>query len=278
MEGVRGLDFATVGGILLALVSLVLAFIFDGGTIASLLQPTAALIVFGGTLGATLTTVSLRDFGSILKYLRVALFHKPKDPLDVVDEIVELGTVARREGLLALDDTVGQLPEGFFRNGMQLVIDGVDPELVKSMLETEMSYIETRHEQAARIFESAGGFAPTMGIIGTVMGLVHVLSSLSDVNSLGPKIAVAFIATLYGVASANIFWLPIAQKLKLRNEEEILLFELQMEGILSIQNGENPKVLSQKLKEFLSPDQRDRKADKNAGGVEGVVAEEASRA
>lgn len=251
------MDLATIGGILLALVSLVVAFVLEGGSLMALLQPTAALIVFGGTIGATLTTVSLRQFLSVGKYLKVAMFNKQADRLEVIEQLVELATIARREGILALEEREEELTDDFIKTGIRLVVDGVDPELVKSMLETELSYLEGRHETAARIFEAAGGFAPTMGIIGTVMGLVHVLGSLSDVASLGPKIAVAFIATLYGVASANVLWLPIAAKLKLRNEEEVLVREIMLEGILSLQAGENPNVLRQKLKAFLAPGARE---------------------
>lgn len=259
------MDLATIGGVLLATVSLVLAFILEGGSIMALLQPTAALIVFGGTIGATLTTVSVRQFLGVGKYLKVAFLNKPEDRLAIINQLVELAVIARREGILALEDREEEFSNEFIRKGIQLVVDGVDPELVKSMLETELSYLEERHETAARIFESAGGFAPTMGIIGTVMGLVHVLGGLSDVGSLGPKIAVAFIATLYGVASANIFWLPIAAKLKLRNEEEILNREIMLEGILSIQAGENPNVLRQKLKAFLAPAGREDKRPVEGG-------------
>lgn len=262
------MDLATIGGILLATVSLVVAFVLEGGSIMALLQPTAALIVFGGTIGATMTTVSMRQFLSVGKYLKVALFHKPTDRLAVIELLVELATIARREGILALEDRETDFSDDFIKTGIELVVDGVDPELVKSMLETELSYLETRHEMAARIFEAAGGFAPTMGIIGTVMGLVHVLGSLSNVGTLGPKIAVAFIATLYGVASANVLWLPIAAKLKLRNEEEILVREIMLEGILSIQAGENPNVLRQKLKAFLAPSGREAKRPAEGGEAE----------
>jgi chemotaxis protein MotA len=263
------MDIASIGGILLALISLILAFIFDGGSLTALMQPTAALIVVGGTIGATLASVSLRQFMAVGKYLKIAFFPKSSAaPLVVIEQLVELASVARREGILALEERVETFHDEFLQNGIRLVVDGVDPELVKSMLETELAYVEDRHLAAAKIFDTAGGYAPTMGIIGTVMGLVHVLSSLQNVDALGPEIAVAFTATLYGVGTANIVWLPLGSKLKARNSEEVLMREIMIEGILSIQAGENPNILRQKLKAFLAPSLRQEKSVKKAGEVD----------
>ncbi|MCL6516822.1 flagellar motor protein [Alicyclobacillus sp.] len=256
------MDLATILGIAAAVASLVLGFTLDGGKVTALVQPTAALIVLGGTLGATLTSVSLRDFFGILRFIGVSIRRRKKSPLDVIDVLVGLATTARREGILALEDRAAEVGDPFLQKGIQLVVDGTDPELVKNMLDIELSYIEERHESAAQIFEFAGGFAPTMGIIGTVMGLVHVLGDLSNVDALGPQIATAFTATLYGVASANVFWLPIANKLKRQHAEERLTYEIIMEGVLAIQAGENPKILDQKLRAFLAPGLRERRPEK----------------
>lgn len=261
------MDIATLVGVLGAVISLILGFTLDGGSLSALVQPSSALLVFGGTLGATLVTVSLKQFLGIFKYLKIAFMGKSENPLAVIEQLVQLATVARREGILALEEKVDEFPDPFLKTGVQLIVDGVDPELVKSMLETELSYIESRHSKSAKIFESAGGFAPTMGIIGTVMGLVHVLGNLKDVDKLGPEIASAFTATLYGVASANIFWLPIGNKLKARSADEVLVKEIIMEGILSIQAGENPNILGQKLKAFLPPMMREAKSDNRAGDL-----------
>ncbi|MCL6597222.1 MAG: flagellar motor protein [Alicyclobacillus macrosporangiidus] len=263
------MDLATIAGIAAAVASLVLGFTFDGGTVTALVQPTAALIVLGGTLGATLASVSLRDFFAIIRYIGVSMRNRQRSPLDVIDTLVELAATARREGILALEDRAAESSDPFLQKGIQLVVDGVDPELVKNMLEIELAYIEERHESAARVFELAGGFAPTMGIIGTVMGLVHVLSDLSNVDALGPRIATAFTATLYGVATANVFWLPIANKLRRQHQAERLIYEIVMEGVLSIQAGENPKILDQKLRAFLAPSVRQHKPEKAGdAGVE----------
>ncbi|MCL6445665.1 MAG: flagellar motor protein [Alicyclobacillus sp.] len=258
------MDFATLFGIILAVASLLIGFTMDGGNISALVQVNALILILGGTLGATITSVSFKEFLSIGSYLKQAMFYKKIDPLDVVEHLVELATTARREGILALEQRLEEFEDPFIKNGIQLVVDGVDPALVRSMLEIELRFIEERHEAAAKVFETAGGYAPTMGIIGTVMGLVHVLGNLKYVDALGPQIATAFTATLYGVASANIIWIPLGTKLKRRNADEMLMRELMIEGILSIQAGENPKILAQKLKAYLAPSARERKDRREA--------------
>ncbi|WP_062307315.1 flagellar motor protein [Alicyclobacillus sendaiensis] len=264
------MDFATVFGLLLGIGGLLGGYILDKGNIAALIQPSAMMIVFGGTLGATMLSSPLKVFLSLPKYLRIAFFAPKRDPRAQIDQLVDLAVMARREGILALEDHVNSFDDAFMRNGVRLIVDGIDPELVKDMLQTELAHIEERHEVGITMFEAAGGFAPTMGIIGTVMGLVHVLGSLSDVSSLGPEIATAFIATLYGVASANIFWLPVANKLRARSQEEMLEREMTLEGILSIQAGENPNVLRQKLLSFLAASDR---VEKKAGVRSGAAQE-----
>ncbi|MDI3257876.1 MAG: flagellar motor protein [Kyrpidia sp.] len=251
------MDFASVLGMVFGIGALVVAFIAEGGEIQALFQWTAALIVFGGTFAATLVGLSRDQILAVPKLLKVAFLGKTQNPHRLINDLVELAGTARKEGLLALEDRIEQFEDPFLKQGIQLIVDGVDPELVRTMLETDVQFLEHRHRQGAAVFEAAGGYAPTMGIIGTVMGLVHVLSNLSDVQSLGPLIATAFIATLYGVASANLIYFPIAAKLKLRSQEEIMIRELIIEGVLSIQAGENPNLLGQKLKAFLPPRWRD---------------------
>lgn len=260
------MDFATILGLIIALGGLLGGFVMDKGSLAALVQPAAALIVFGGTIGATLLSNRMRSFTTVFRYIRIAFFDRIKPPHGTIDVLVDMAFTARREGILALEDSAEQFDDPFLKNGIRLIVDGVDPELVKQMLEIEVSYIEQRHDIGVALFESAAGFAPTMGIIGTVMGLVHVLGSLDNVASLGPEIATAFIATLYGVASANVFWMPIANKLRVRSQDEILEREMTIEGILSIQAGENPNVLRQKLLSFLAESNRARKKVGTADG------------
>ncbi len=262
------MDLTTLLGLLLGLASLLIAFVMEGGSPAALLGVSAGMIVFGGTIGAVVISFPGDQLRDVLALLRIA-FKKPNDePLIVIDQLVELAMTARREGILSLEEKIEGYSDDFLQNGIRLIVDGVDPELVRSILETELSYIEARHEAGAGVFEAAGGFAPTMGIIGTVMGLIHVLGNLSNISKLGPLIATAFIATLYGVGSANLLWLPIASKLKSRSRREMLTKEIILEGILSIQAGENPTILGQKLRVFLAPTARTAKAKKDGVGAE----------
>ncbi len=250
------MDLTTLLGLLLGVFSLIVAFVMEGGSVGALLGLSAGIIVFGGTIGATIISFPPDQLKSVGALLRVAFFGKSTDARGTIDELAELAALARREGILSLEERVEQYEDPFFRNGVQMIVDGVDPGLVRSVLETDIQFVENRHEAGAAIFEAAGGFAPTMGIIGTVMGLIHVLGNLSNVSRLGPLIATAFIATLYGVGSANLIWLPIASKLKQRSKQELLVKELIMEGIVSIQAGENPLILRQKLAVFLAPRER----------------------
>ncbi|GIM45357.1 motility protein A [Collibacillus ludicampi] len=262
------MDITTLVGLIVGVATLVLGFTLEGGQIQSLFQLTAALIVFGGTIGAVVAGLPLEQLKEVPKIIAIAFTQRKKDPLTVIEDMVQLAMIARREGILALEEKIESYDDEFFKNGIRYVVDGTEPDLVRSILETELSYLEARHAQGIAVFEAAGGFAPTMGIIGTVMGLVQVLGSLSNVGELGPKIALAFIATLYGVASANVIYLPIANKLRVRSKEEVLIRELMIEGILSIQAGENPMILEQKLKAFLSPRMREAKPEVKQADVE----------
>lgn len=247
------MDFATSVGIILALVSLGASVIIEGGHLSSLISLPAFIIVFGGTIGATMVGFTTEELKATPALFRIGFAGKNYYSEDMIQTLVRFAEKARREGLLALEDELAKADSQFLKKGMQLVIDGTDGELVRSILETELNFMQERHHKGAAIFEAAGGFAPTMGIIGTVMGLVHVLGNLSDADSLGPAIATAFIATLYGVASANIVFLPLAAKLKNRSANEILVYEVALEGILSVQSGDNPRIVEEKLKSFLAP-------------------------
>ena len=228
----------------------------------ALIKPTAALIVFGGTIGATIISFSLSEIKAVPKLLKIILFQKLPDEVALIEQIVGLADKVRREGLLYLENQLPQVEDNFMRKGIQLVVDGTDPELVRQIMETEMYAIQERHHNGYSIFEAAGGYAPTMGILGTVMGLVHVLSNLESPETLGPAIALAFIATLYGVGSANVLWLPIAEKLKNLSKKEVLLKELMLEGIMSIQAGYNPILIRERLTAFLKP--KSRQAEEGA--------------
>lgn len=253
------MEITAIGGILFAIFCMVSAFIVEGGHFTALIKPTAAIIVFGGTIGATVVGYSFSEIKTVPRLLSVILFQKLPNEVELIEEIVGLADKVRREGLLYLENQLAQIDDSFMRKGIQLVVDGTDPELVKQILETEIYSIQERHHTGAGIFETAGGYAPTMGIIGTVMGLVHVLGSLETPDTLGPSIALAFIATLYGIGSANILWLPIAEKLKNLSKKEVMMRELMLEGIISIQAGYNPLLIRERLSAFLKPSHRDEK-------------------
>lgn len=246
------MDITAVIGILAGLAALIGGFLWEGGDISGLLQGAAALIVFGGTFAAVIMSFPASRLRQIPEGLRIAFGRRNRSSEELIDDIVNMASVARREGVLALEQISADHPDPFLREGMQMVVDGTDAELVQQILELEIQSAEQQNESHAKIFESAGGYAPTMGIIGTVMGLIHVLGNLQDPTQLGPSIAVAFTATLYGVASANIIFLPIASKIKARGEEEIQNMELLLEGVLAVQNGEHPLLVRKKMASYAS--------------------------
>lgn len=228
----------------------------EGASPAAFFNVPALLIVLGGTFGATFAGTSIEKIKLIPALYKKAMSGEKPDMGGQLELLVGFAERARREGLLALDEEVGVLDDTFTRKGLQLVVDGTDPELVREILENEIDGMVSRHQAAVSPFDKAGGFAPTMGILGTVMGLVHVLENLAAPATLGPAISGAFIATLYGVGSANVVFLPTANKLKVLSAEEIELRVMTLEGILSIQAGDNPRVVADKLLSFIPPDER----------------------
>ncbi|MHB1413658.1 MAG: flagellar motor protein [Chloroflexota bacterium] len=257
-------DPATAIGLLAGFGCLVVSFIMEGGRLDALMNPSAALIVFGGTLGATLLSSPYRLLLNLPRAIVRAFLPRVSDDLQLIGLISSLADVARRDGLLALESKCEGLGDPFLERGVQLVVDGAEPEVVREVLEVETEQLEARHAANYGVLEAMGGFSPTMGIIGTVMGLINVLGSLSDPSELGPAIAVAFIATLYGVGSANLLWLPLAGKLRKQSEQEETSRQLMLHGLLAIQAGENPRVIREKLLGFLPPSRRAPKQDKAA--------------
>lgn len=250
------MDLTTLLGLVVGIGALLFAVVLEGGHLSSLVSLPAFVIIFGGTVGATAIGFTIEELKTVPTLLRIAFTEEKHDVSTLIKTMVGFAEKARREGLLALEDELSAIDDKFLKKGMQLVIDGTDAELVRSIMETELAFIQERHHKGASIFDAAGGYAPTMGIIGTVMGLVHVLGNLNDTESLGPAIAVAFLATLYGIFSANIFFLPIAGKLKNRSAHQVLIYEVTLEGILSVQAGDNPRIVEEKLEAFLAPQKR----------------------
>ncbi len=267
------MDIMTLVGLVLAFGSLIASVFLEEGKLESLWNISGFVIVFGGTFGATLISHPQQTVMLLPKLLMLAVMGKVEKPEHLVDFFVELANQARREGLLSLEEKARELTNPFLRKGIMLVVDGVDPKVVREILHTELKAMAHRHKQGYAMLEAMGGFAPTMGIIGTVMGLVNVLSNLSDPSKLGPAIAVAFIATFYGVATANLLWLPIANKLKQRSAEEVFVREVMIEGILAVQAGHNPHIVGEHLKSFVAPKTRARL---DAEGSAGHAAKEAA--
>lgn len=250
------MDLMTILGLTVGIGGLLVSVILEGGHLSSLISIPAFTVIFFGTIGATIIGFTMEEVKNVPTLLKIAFVEQKYDVAKLITTMVSFAEKARREGLLALEDELTNIDDKFLRKGMQLVIDGTDAELVRSIMETELAFIQERHHKGASIFDAAGGYAPTMGIIGTVMGLVHVLGNLSDTETLGPAIATAFIATLYGIFSANIFFLPIAGKLKNRSSQQVLIYEVTLEGILSVQAGDNPRIVEEKLEAFLAPQKR----------------------
>lgn len=247
---------STAIGIAAAFCGLLLGALMEGSAIGAFFNVPAALIVLGGTFGATLASTSMESMKRIPALYKRSFSNERPDLAGRVELMVGLADRARRDGLLALEGEIDKLDDDFTRKGLQLVVDGTEPELILQVLENEIDGTSGRHAVGRAVFEKAGGFAPTMGIIGTVMGLVHVLENLDAPETLGPAISGAFIATLYGVASANVVFLPVASKLRAISDAELALRELTIEGVLAIQAGDNPRIVADKLVAFVPPEER----------------------
>jgi chemotaxis protein MotA len=250
------MDSTTVGGLVIGVGCLIAALWLEGGHLQQLVNLPAALIVLGGTFGATLIGLSVQQLRDLPHIVRQALVRPSIDIPQTIRWLVTLSEKARRDGLLALEADANAASDEFLRRALQLAIDGTDPELVRDILQLEITFLEERHRQGEQVFTSMGGYAPTMGVLGTVMGLIHMLSRIENPSQMGPAIATAFVATLYGVGSANLLFLPIANKLRTRHAEEVLLREVIVEGVLAIQSGENPRIVEQRLRAFLSQRQK----------------------
>lgn len=250
------MDFATIIGLLVAFGAIGSGFVLEGGDINSVFIFAPMMIVFGGTLGATTITTSIQTVFEVPTFLRIAFFSKARSIVHTIDLLYALSEKARREGILGLEANLKSISDPFFRNAVQMVVDGTEVTVLREILEIEIAYIEERHRKGINFFQKAGGFSPTMGILGTVLGLIKALGDTSDASKMAAAIAAAFIATLWGVGMANLFFLPVADKLRMRHEEEIAYYELIMEGIIALQSGENPRNIRVRLQSFIPPHHR----------------------
>lgn len=246
------MDINSILGLLIAFGGIVVGQLLEGGSIHSLLQLTAFLIVFGGTLGAVLVQSPLPVFIRGVKMSRSVLMPPVLAPQRLVQQVSEWSHAARKEGLLSLESQVEATPDQFMKKGLQLLVDGTEPEKLREALEIEIGAFEESQQQAAKIWEAAGGYSPTMGILGAVLGLIHVMENLADPSKLGAGIAVAFVATVYGVGLANMVYLPIAAKLKQITAQQVVVREMLVAGLVAIANGENPRVIEGKLQGYIA--------------------------
>jgi len=249
------MDIATLVGIVLSF-ALVLSAILMGGSLSIFINVPSMMIVIGGTIGATMINYPLPDILKVVNVVKKAFFMKNMKANELIAQFVELAGIARREGILALETKIGEMDDEFMKKGMQLSVDGLEPAAIKEILETEIEAIQDRHKLGAEIFTTLGTFAPALGMIGTLIGLVQMLQTMSDPSTIGPAMAVALLTTFYGAVMANILFLPIAGKLKNRSSEEVMMKDLMTEGIISIAKGENPRVIEQKLNAYLPPQLR----------------------
>ncbi len=261
------MDIATLIGTIGAFILMIFGMVYgkDFSAINNFIDAPSALITFGGALGCLLAMSPIKDFVGGLKTFRL-VFKVPKsNETETIKTIIELSNLARREGLLALEESTNTLDDEFMKKGVMLIVDGTDPELVRSILEAEIINVDARHQSNIGFWKNLGSMGPAWGMIGTLIGLINMLKDLSDPDSIGPNMAVALVTTLYGSVLANWICAPVANKLTVQNETEIKLKEVMIEGILSIQAGENPRVIEEKLKSFLSP--AERKGFGEEGGV-----------
>lgn len=249
------MDLGTLIGIVAGILLIVISILLNG-SILSFIDIPSVFIVLGGTVAATLVAYPIPRVLELTKIVQKAFTHRESNPSEVIGQIIELANKARKEGLLALEETSGKMDDEFLKKGIMLVVDGTDPDLVRTLLETELVFISERHKMGQGLFETMGAYAPAFGMVGTLIGLVNMLQNLSDPSSIGPSMAVALLTTLYGSFVANLIFLPIANKLKVKSREETLEKEIMVEGLLSIQAGENPRIIEEKLKAFLPPSMR----------------------
>jgi chemotaxis protein MotA len=248
-------DITTIIGLVLGAVLVALAILI-GGDIASYLNAPSVLIVVGGATAATMTAFPLARFLKMPNVLMKTVMSKPTDPAEMISQLVKLAETARRDGILALENMIDQVDDEFLVSGIQMAVDGTDPEVIETVMETELSNLMERHEAGKGLFDSMGRYAPAFGMIGTLIGLVAMLSNMDDPSKIGAGMAAALLTTLYGALLANIVFLPLADKLSQRSGEEVLIKTLIIQGVMAIQSGDNPRNVESKLVTFLPPAQR----------------------
>ena len=257
------MDIATLLGIISSF-GLVIVAILMGGGISLFVNIPSLMIVVGGTLGTTMINYPLKDVLGAIGVGKNVFFTKTLSVEEVINQFVEFGNKARREGILALESDVKDVEDHFLKKGIQLSVDGLEPQAIQSIMDTEVDFLRERHQLGAEIFLTMGTFAPALGMIGTLIGLVQMLQSMDDPSSIGPSMAVALLTTFYGSVMANLICMPVAGKLRTRSKEETLVKDMIIEGVISLTKGENPRILEQKMLSFVSPKVRERSFNKES--------------
>ena len=253
------MEITTIIGLILGFGAVVGGHILEGGHIGAILQPTAALIVLGGTFGAAFVSFPLPVVTKAFKDVVHVLLPPKYEPEQIIKEIVAWSTKARQNGLISLEQDAKNISDPYIRKGLNLIVDGTEPETFRETMETELATFEEHSKTSPEFFEAAGGFAPTIGIIGAVLGLIHVMENLSDSSKLGAGIAVAFVATIYGLVTANIVCLPFSTKLKQQIKMQVRQKEIVLEGLYALQGGANPRIIEEKLRAYLHDGGKDKK-------------------
>jgi chemotaxis protein MotA len=261
-------DIASILGIIVAVGGILGGLVMEGGKVSDVTQVTAAIVVLGGTLGAVMITSPLQTLISAAKSLKKVFFEEVTDPHAAVEEIIRYATKARKNSIISLEEDLDKIADPFLRKALSLAVDGTDLQELRSMMELELTQAEQHAENDAKVFEAAGGYSPTIGIIGAVMGLIQVMKHLENIEEVGRGIAVAFVATVYGVAVANLFFLPAASKIKARIHNDVSSKELMLEGVISIVEGMNPKLIRVKLEAFLHGEDGAKKAKAGSAAAE----------
>lgn len=262
------MDITTILGLVLGF-GFILWSIVAGGDLGWYIDAGSILVVGGGMIGGFLVAFPLKEVLTLGKVFSKTLKNSEYDVGEIITKIIELANVARREGLLALEEAVSEIKDDFLQKGVMLIVDGTDPELVKNILETEVENLSMRHSKSKSMFDTFGSLAPAFGMIGTLIGLVAMLQNLQDPGAIGPSMAVALLTTFYGSIFANLFFIPMAGKLNLKSNEEVLIRNVMIEGLLSIQAGENPRIIEEKLKVFLPPATRKKVGTQEADSSNG---------
>ncbi|MBP1719578.1 MAG: motA [Deltaproteobacteria bacterium] len=265
------MDKASIIGIVLGIGAVLGGQALEGGSIHSLMQLAAAIIVFGGTFGAVFLSYPFQNVMGSFKDIKNILKEPPQDPFQIITQITQYANKARKEGILSLEKELKTIEDPFLKKSLAMAVDGVEPHLIREAMETELEYLDEHGKVNSKVWKAAGGYAPTIGILGAVLGLIHVMENLNDPSKLGSGIAVAFVATVYGVGSANLLFLPFSTKLEARHRHQVIIKEMILEGIISVSTGENPRLIEEKLKSFLSEFQ------KNKGQPSGAKAEVAGQ-